>query len=97
MHCTKSSRSISFKHICNISRTSIERLLYNEDLEVGAMLYDRYERIFEIVLDKVPHVKRARVTVVAIEENESRMDKQWKSPIKSRQRFKLQVETIQVA
>ena len=65
--------------------------------KLGEMLYDRYERIFEIVLDKVPHVKRARVTVVAIEEDESRMDKQWKGPIKSRKLFKLQVETIQVA
>ena len=96
MHWTKSSRGISFKRICNISRSSIEQLFYDEDLEVGAMLYDRYERIFEIVLDKVPHVKRARVTVVAIED-ESRMDKQWKGPIKSRKLFKLQVETIQVA
>ena len=56
MHCTKSSRGVSFKRVCNRSRNSLKRLFDNE--EVGKMLYDRYKRIFEIIFDSADIVAR---------------------------------------
>ena len=58
MHCTKSSRGVGFKRVCNRSESTLERLFDNEDFEVGTMLYDRYKRVFEIVLDVADAVLR---------------------------------------
>ena len=43
--------------ICNRSKWTLERF-YNEDFEVRTMLCDRYEHIFEVVLDSADTVAR---------------------------------------
>ena len=58
MHCTKFSRGVGFKRVCNRSKSALERLFDNEDFEVGTMLYDGYKRIFEIVLNGADGVVR---------------------------------------